>query len=122
MKVTLLIEDDEDTQMMIKYILEDEGYQVVSRSDIISVEQVIGIDPDIILIDHLLRSGFGGKLCSELKANPLTDSIPIVLMSVHPQIASVAEVNCADTYIAKPFNIDDLINTVRLFDRDGVVA
>lgn len=122
MKVTLLIEDDDDTLMMIKYILEDEGYQVVSFSDIISVDQVIDIDPDIMLVDHLLRTGFGGKLCSELKASPLTDRVPIILISVHPQIVSIANASCADAYLAKPFNIGDLISTVRLVDRDRVIS
>lgn len=122
MKVTLLIEEDDDTLLMIKCILEDEGYHVVSFSDIIPIDQVIGIHPDIILIDDRLRSGFVAELCSELKASPLIEYVPIVLISTHPQIASIANFNYAKAYIAKPFGIDDLINTVSLVDRDMVVS
>lgn len=121
MKVTLLIEEDDDTLLMIKYILEDEGYHVVSFSDIIAIDQVIGIHPVIILIDDRLRSGFVTALCSKLKANPLFENIPIVLISTHPEISSIANNSYADAYIAKPFGIEDLINTVCLVDGDRVV-
>ncbi|MDP3468274.1 MAG: response regulator [Daejeonella sp.] len=121
MKVTLLLEDVCDALMMIKYILEDVGYQVVSFSDIIPVNQIIGINPDIILIDHRLRSGSGAELCSELKANPLFENVPIVLISTDPEISSIANDSYADAYIAKPFGIEDLIHAVCLVDGDRVV-
>lgn len=122
MKTIILIEDDDDTSIIIKYILENEGYHVIPFSDIISVNQIIEIGPDLILIDHRLSSGYGGRLCREVKANPISSNTPVILISVDPQIASIAIDNCADAYICKPFNLDDLINSVRSVVGDKTVS
>ena len=112
MKTLLVIEDDVDTIDIIGSMYENTDYKVIKSLKKISVAEVAKINPNIIVIDHLLGDGFGGDLCLEIKANPSTKHIPVILYSASHHVEDLARVSCADAYISKPFDLYDFMSVV----------
>jgi len=112
LKTVLIVEDDIDTLDLMEFILQDNGYAVVKANKKVNIEDVIAINPHLAIIDFLLPLGFGTELCLEIKTNPLTNHIPVILYSASNDIKELALTSCADAYMAKPFDIDELVDLV----------
>lgn len=70
------------------------------------------VKPQLIITD-MLMSGFDGRtLTKEVKSNAATSDIKVMLMSAHPDAAQICTEIGADDFLAKPFEIDDLLNKV----------
>jgi len=94
-------------------MLEDDGYEVRTTFDgqtEIIVPQYL---PDIILLDIWMAGMDGRKICANLKANPLTKHIPIIMISANKDTQKIAKEAGADDFLAKPFEMDDLLRKVR---------
>lgn len=65
------------------------------------------------MVDHWLRDTYGGDLCAEIKSNPQTSDIPVVLISALQGLDIIATNSRADGYLRKPFDIEDLQHLVR---------
>ncbi len=71
------------------------------------------IQPQLILLDVFLTGIDGLDICRQLKANPNTKDIPIIIFSAYPRVAQkVIYEYGADDFIAKPFEMEDLVNKV----------
>lgn len=114
-KKVLIIEDDNDTAELVEILIRELDDEVVSFAHIISVSNVESIQPDLILLDHWINNGLGGILCKALKQNDSTKHIPIILVSAVVNIKEIANEAGADDFLAKPFDISDLQNTVSKF-------
>ena len=112
-KRVLAIEDDADILSIIDAVLSDEGYEVISSANSEPLDYLDEINPDVILLDHFLGSSLGQVLCRELKEDPETRHIPVILISAASNLAGIAADCKANAFIAKPFDIDFLIETVR---------
>jgi DNA-binding response OmpR family regulator len=114
-KKVLIIEDDHDILDMMQYIVEDEGYAVIAFSQAGSVEEIIQLQPALILLDERLRENSGHLLCASIKAHHLTQNIPVILISAVMHLENIA-IDCkADGYIKKPFDLLDLISVVNSY-------
>ncbi len=115
----LIIEDDKDIRDTIVYILEEEKYEVVSSGDSKILKSIHELKPGIILMDNWLTEwksdANGQQLSKELKSNPATKHIPIIIISAVSNIKEIAEAGLADAYLKKPFDMDDLIKMVKKF-------
>jgi len=108
-KVIHLVEDDEDIRFVIDYILREIGYTVEIFGTIAAFEaRSISRPPDLIILDVMLPDGNGIDLCVQLKANSATALIPIIIMSAHSTEKAVLEAACAEEFISKPFDLDEL--------------
>jgi len=112
-KKILVIEDDNDILDLIQYILEDEGYHVLPSNKIEPITAVINYQPDLVLLDDRLAEGFGHKLCANIKAHPATRGIPVILVSATRDLEMIAKDCNADTFLAKPFDLYQLVNIVK---------
>jgi len=112
MKKILIIEDDLDTLDVLQVYFLDLGYEVVTYDDKHSIKGVIINRPDIAILDNKLQNGFGHDLCREIKSNPLTSHIPVILISGYHDLKQLAENSGADAFIAKPFDLDVLADRV----------
>ena len=110
-KKILLIEDDADTADIVRIILEEE-FHVETNDSVMPVDHIEAMRPDLIILDHRLRNGFGGDLCQALKKTHSTSYIPILLMSAYYNTEEVAKTCGADQYIYKPFDIEHLRSSV----------
>lgn len=113
MKKVVVIEDDIDTINIVDIILRDEGFAVITINRDITIEEIALIKPNLVLVDYLLPFIMGNKLCAEIKNNPKTKTIPVILYSANVLAPKVAKECNADAFIPKPFDLDDFINVIK---------
>lgn len=112
-KKVLLVDDDPDIVLMITVVLEDAGYEVVATGKGDCLEYLIDKElPGLILLDMLLSGSDGRDIARQLKEQQVTRNIPILMLSAHPHAAKEAKAAGADDFLAKPFEIDELLARV----------
>lgn len=120
-KKILVIEDDRDIRETITYALEESKFVVVSSEDAKVLRSLDTIKPDLILLDNWLTDwksdANGQQISKQLKADPQTSHIPIVIVSAVSNIKEIAEAGQADAYLKKPFDLTELIAVVTKFTR-----
>lgn len=114
-KRILIIEDDPDILQILGIIFQEEGYEVILSDTGEETADIHLIIPDIVFLDvRLERSSKNGNvLCAELKAQPSTHHLPILLLSAENDIKQICAECGANGYITKPFDINILILKVR---------
>src|ERR1700742_3233480 len=117
-KKILVIEDDKDIRESIAFILEDQGYDVTTSEDSKILKSLDRLDPDMILLDNWLTEwksdANGQQLSKELKTNPATSHIPVIIISAVSNIKEIAEAGMANGYLRKPFDLTELTGIVKL--------
>lgn len=113
----MVIDDEESVLDTIKIVLNYAGYETVLLSKAPNIDEISKHKPALILLDLLLVGNSGQDICIQLKSNKLTKQIPIILFSAHNRQMIEAAMNAcgADGYLAKPFDIDELIDLVKKF-------
>lgn len=118
----VVVEDEEDILEVIRYNLAREGYRVsVARDGRKGLKLVRDEAPDLVLLDLMLPGLDGIELCRQLKADPVTRAIPIIMVTAkgeEPDIVLGLGVG-ADDYIAKPFSPRELVARVKAVLRRG---
>ena len=113
MKKILIVDDDEDILEVVKWILKSQGFDVHTHSTGLNVTEVVmNYAPDIILLDIRLRGKLGTQVCKELKQIYTT---PIILFSAHTKQDHALSICHADAFIQKPFDMEQLVNTINLY-------
>src|SRR5438874_1511131 len=109
-KLILLAEDDKAIVDVVKIVLDQDGYSVVSAMTAHEVNEKLEKDlPDFILLDILLAGSDGGELAKSIKRNERTHNIPIVLISANNNTEKIAKESGVDGFLLKPFDIDDFL-------------
>lgn len=118
-KKILVIEDDKDIRETITYALEEHDFDVVASEDAKILKSLGSIKPDLILLDNWLTDwksdANGQQLSKELKTNPKTSHIPIIIVSAVSNIQEIAEAGQADAFLKKPFDLNELVAAVNKF-------
>jgi len=116
-KKILVIEDDKDIRDTIVYILEEEKYEVISSENSKILKSLHEHKPDLILLDNWLTDwksdANGQQLSKELKSDPATSHIPVIIISAVSNIKEIAEAGLADDYLRKPFDLNELVHIVK---------
>jgi DNA-binding response OmpR family regulator len=114
MKKVLIVDDNNEILDIISIVLDMEGYSVeCSNSGHRILDKVLRYSPDLILLDIMLGDLDGREICKELKGNFDTKHIPVIMISAsHHLYNNNVKVCDADDFIAKPFDIDDLVARV----------
>jgi len=112
-KTILIVEDDLDIVLVLTLMFEDEGYRVVTADncDALELSQESEL-PQAILLDMLLPAGDGREIARQLKCQPATQHIPIVMISAYPHAEEEARAAGADDFLAKPFEFETLLAKV----------
>ncbi|MEO7922998.1 MAG: response regulator [Chitinophagaceae bacterium] len=109
----LVIDDDPDIGLMIKIVLEYKGYKVlVAERPDKAATHIREKLPDLIVMDMLLSGVDGTDICKQLKQDPLTAPVPIIMISAHPNAKEICMEAGADDFVLKPFDIQDLISKI----------
>ncbi len=109
MKTLILIEDDKDALDMAAFTFENNGFEVKKADKEISVKEVIALKPHIIIIGYQLNGTTGNDICSKFKADDQCNPIPVIVYSTTLETAKITKGNCADGYLGKPLELDDLV-------------
>ena len=109
----LVVEDEPELSEVVCAVLEDEGYDVATASDgRTAVDMVIASPPDLIILDMGLPILGGEEVAAKIHET-LSSPPPILVMSAAGTVAERARRIGAASYIAKPFDLDDLTDAVR---------
>jgi two-component system cell cycle response regulator DivK len=115
-KKIIIFDDDEDILSICNYILTEQGWEVHTFTDCNSIaEKVLNIMPDVILMDNWIPDAGGIVATQTLKNTEKLKNIPVIYFSANSDIQLLASHAGAETYLAKPFDLEELeriINTV----------
>jgi CheY-like chemotaxis protein len=111
-KKIMIADDDPAILDAVGIMLEFEGYDVQSISNGADLFGLTGQFPDLLLLDIWMSGSDGRDICKYLKQNPDTCKIPVVLVSASKDIERSAIEAGADDFLAKPFDMDDLIKKI----------
>lgn len=115
-KRILLVEDEAPIRDMLKFVLEQSGYETIEAEDFnIALERVVEPYPDLILLDWMLPGGSGVQLAKKLKQHEHTRDIPIIMLTARGEEEDkVRGLEAgADDYVTKPFSPKELIARVK---------
>jgi CheY-like chemotaxis protein len=120
--VSILIAEDSKTQVeILRHLLESDGYSVkVAYNGREALDQIKKEQPDLVLTDVMMPEMNGYELCKNLKSDPDTSSIPVILVTqlFDPQDV-LSGLECgADNFIIKPYEKDCLLERIRLIQDD----
>jgi two-component system response regulator RpaA len=109
----LVIEDDQDVAELVADVLQIEGFEARIATGHGVVEEAISFRPDVILLDLMMPEVDGFEVARRLRADERAGEVPIIIMSaMHDPAGHSAHVGARDT-LAKPFDIAELIRTIR---------
>lgn len=109
----LVVDDEKPIAEILKFNLENEGYEVVCAYDgNEAIELVEKEDPDLILLDLMLPGKDGNEVCREVRK---TKTMPIIMLTAKDsEIDKVLGLELgADDYVTKPFSNRELIARVK---------
>ncbi len=119
--IILCIDDDQQVISLYERFLRPQGYYVVGLTDAkLAVQRAKEIEPLAITLDIMMPERDGWQVMHELKNDPETSSIPIVICSILGEEAKGFSLGAAD-YLTKPFLSEDLVNAIHRINRDGTV-
>lgn len=112
-KKIVIFDDDEDILSICAYILEEQGWEVHTFTDCNNIiEKVSPIMPSVILMDNWIPDVGGIVATQSLKNDESLKSIPVVYFSANSDIQLLADHAGAETYLAKPFDLEELEKTI----------
>jgi two-component system phosphate regulon response regulator PhoB len=116
MAQVMLVEDERDLSVMLRYNLEAEGYGVdtcaTGDEAEIKLRETI---PDLLILDWMLPAGLSGiELCRRLRQRPETERLPIIMLTARGEEEERLRGlrTGADDYVVKPFSVAELMARV----------
>lgn len=112
-KKILVVDDDEGILEAFEAVLESADYTVIKTTSPDMLFDMTSENlPDLILLDVLLSGVDGREVCQKLKSNKTTEHIPVIIVSAHPGADKSTKEVGADDFIAKPFEMDELLSKI----------
>ena len=118
MKTILIVEDEEDHLEIVKLILEQHNYNLISARDgKEGVDSTLKFLPDLLILDVMLPEMNGYEVCKAIRNNPKTKAIPVIMLSIrsNPEDIEAAYKVGANKYMTKPFNLEELVKEVKRY-------
>jgi len=109
----LVVEDDGDIASLLSDILETEGYAPVSVNDAAGLNEQLDLPPDLVVLDlRLKRVGGAEGILSALRIRGM-GNVPVLLLSAADDLPERARALGVASYLAKPFELEELLGVVR---------
>lgn len=116
MKRILVLDDDEDILFVVEKILTNAGFNIYSTTNSEGViELAEKFDPELILLDYMLADGNGGDICRSFKMHHSLGDVPVIIFSAYANPNLKFEDFGCDAFIAKPFDLNDLVTQVNKY-------
>ena len=109
----LVIDDDPVILELLRVNFEIEGFDVICAADgEEGLKRAQADQPDVVISDIMMPRRDGLQLLTDLKGDPLTENLPVILLSAKAQKSEVQQGldMGADDYITKPFDPLELID------------
>jgi len=115
----LMVEDEEDTASLLKFLLERESYQVVHAKDGRQAQELVNTitPPDIVLLDVMLPFLSGLQVLTLIRKREGWKKIPIVMLTADGSEHDIKRAleSGANDYMIKPFNPRELTSRLKRF-------
>jgi two-component system phosphate regulon response regulator OmpR len=119
----LSVDDDQNFQVVISQYLEDDGYKVLTASDVSSaLEKAESAQPSVILLDLVLPDGEGLTLIPQFKSKASASSIIVVSGKSETTEKIVCLEMGADDYLTKPFEMRELAARIKAVTRRAIAS
>lgn len=115
-KLILVVEDEASIRDMLKFALERAEFRVALAGNAQDARMRIADErPELILLDWMMPGASGIELARELKGNPTTRDIPIIMVTARAEEEDkVRGLNTGcDDYVSKPFSFPELIARIQ---------
>ena len=113
-KKIMILEDDEAIAELMRFYLEEEGFQVfISSKGGGFVDRVAEIQPDLISLDIMLPDTDGFTIFRMLEQDERTMNIPVMFVTVKEGDKEKGIKMGASGYVVKPFKEDELKHTIK---------
>ena len=111
----LIVEDEANIIKLITIRLQRLGHSISSADNgVAALDRAREISPDLILLDVMIPLMNGFQVLQQLKADPATALIPVLMLTAHGHERDIVAglEGGADDYIIKPFSFPELISRV----------
>ncbi len=112
----LIVEDEESLLKLESILLSSKGYNVTGVMDGKAALKEVQLNrPDLVILDIMLPEMDGFEVCRQIKQNPETSNIPVVMLTAKKNSQDLArgqEVG-SDAYITKPFKSSKVLDTIQ---------
>ena len=112
----MVVEDSETQALKMRYVLEAEGWEVISTSSAeMSLDALNRTVPDLILVDYHLPGIRGDELCRRIRMNVNTRGIPVLMLTVEENHGAELHglESGADDYVSKSVDAEILLARIR---------
>lgn len=115
-KKVLVADDEQAITELVAFALEMEGFIVIQAPDgPEALRLALEEHPDLAMVDVMMPGLDGREVSRRIKGNPATADIPVLLFSAAPN-PDLTEAK-ADGFMPKPFDVNQLVDTVRRYVR-----
>lgn len=115
-KKVLIADDSANTRGILRFMLQNQRFELVEAEDgEDAVAKARSCAPDIIVLDGMMPKKSGFEACQDLKQDPATAAIPVILLTAVAQVDPNHkwEQDCkADRFMAKPFQMKELLAAI----------
>ena len=115
-KKILIADDEQNIVISLEFLMKREGFEVLVANDGEEASRRIRSDcPDLVLLDVMMPKKSGFEVCQEIKADPATAGVRILMLTAKGRDTEVAKGLAlgADAYMTKPFSTKELVEKVR---------
>ena len=116
MASVLIVDDEKDLASLLEFNLRQAGYETAcALSGTEALTQARRRIPDLVLLDLMLPDLSGTEVCRQLKGDPRTSHVPVVMLTARgEELDRVVGFELgADDYVVKPFSMRELVLRVR---------
>jgi CheY-like chemotaxis protein len=112
----LIVDDEEIMRRLLELHLANAGYDVWTAEDPVAAAHIIvKRKPDLLILDVEMPYMNGYEFLAALKADPQTQSIPVVFLTTRDDVADQAPKLGAAAYLTKPVMATRLLEVVAIF-------
>lgn len=112
-KKILVVEDNKVILDILKMILEEEGYETETSQGEAIFQLIRSFQPHLIILDMFLGKENGADITRKIKGEEKTHHIPVIIISAHPRAKEASKEAGVDTFLAKPFEVHELLSAVQ---------
>jgi len=111
----LVIDDDTKLTDLLQLVFESKGFGVtIANSGIQALESLETELPEAVLLDLMMPGMSGLEVCQQIRANPRTSNVPVVVLTAKSGTESKQELLKAGAtdYLVKPVPLNDLVSRI----------
>jgi two-component system alkaline phosphatase synthesis response regulator PhoP len=114
-KRILIVDDEQDILDLLRFNLENEGYEILAAADGLRALELAKTRPDLIILDIMLPGKDGWEVMRELRQSPATQQIPVIFLTAKAgEIDEIVGLELgADDYVVKPISMRKLLARVK---------